>query len=328
LANKKSITDMMLDDLAGFRGYSASTSPDAMKDKINPEDIIKLDANENLYGCSPKVQQALADFRAYNIYPDASQTEIKKVLADYTGVAAENIVASSGSSQLIGLIIRLFVSRGDEVISFTPSFGIYGFSTSLCGGKIKEVPRNSDFNIDIKALKKAINRRTKLIIIANPNNPTGTPTPQTDIVELVETGLPVVVDEAYYEYSKKTVVPLVREYPNLMVLRTLSKWAGTAGLRFGYGIFTADVAGRILAAMMPYSVNVAAQVAVRESLNDLDYLKANVEKIIRERDRLFGKLNGFSWLKAYPSQANFIWCSVSEGRAVELSRQLNSIRPS
>jgi len=322
--NKKSITDMMRDDLAGFEGYSASTSPDVLKGKINPEDIIKLDANENLYGCSPRVQQALADFRQYNIYPDASQTEIKKVLADYTGVAAEKIVASSGSSQLIDLIIRLFVSRGDEVISCTPSFGIYGFSTSLCGGKIKEASRDSGFNIDIKVVKKAINRRTKLIVIANPNNPTGTITPQKIIIELLETGLPLVVDEAYYEYSGQTVVPLVEEYQNLMVLRTFSKWAGTAGLRFGYGIFDEDVAGRIMAAIMPYSVNVAAQVAVKESLKDLDYLSANIEKITRERDRLFGKLNGFSWLKPYPSQANFIWCLVSTVEAAKLNGQLEA----
>jgi histidinol-phosphate aminotransferase len=320
--NNKSITDMMRGDLAYFEGYSAGTSPDVLKEKIDPEDIIKLDANENLYGCSPKVRQALADFKAYHIYPDVNQTEIKQVLAEYTGVAAENIVSSSGSSQLIDLIIRLFISWGDEVINCPPSFGIYPFSTSLSGGKIKEVPRDDGFDIDIAAVKKAVNRRTKLIIIANPNNPTGTLTPHEDIVELMEIGLPLVVDEAYYEYSKQTVVPLVGEYPNLMVLRTLSKWAGTAGLRFGYGVFTTDIARRILSAMMPYSVNVAAQVAANESLKDLDYLNANVEKINKERDRLFGKLNGFSWLKPYPSQANFIWCYVSAIEAIELNKRL------
>jgi len=320
--NKKNITDMMRDDLAGFNGYSASTSPDVLKDKIDPEDIIKLDANENLYGCSPRVQRALADFRDYHIYPDARQTEIRQVLAEYMRVSAKKIVASSGSSQLIDLIIRLFIYRGDEVINCAPSFGIYPFSTSLSGGRIKEVPRDESFNIDTAAVKKAINRKTKLIIIANPNNPTGTLTPQEDLVELMETGLPVVIDEAYYEYSGQTVVPLIEEYPNLMVLRTFSKWAGTAGLRIGYGVFAEDVARRILGAMMPYSVNVAAQVAVRESLKDLDYLKANIEKIIRERERLFGKLNGFSWLKAYPSKANFIWCLVSGLEAAEINRKL------
>ncbi len=320
--NKKSIIEMMRSDLADFEGYSASTSPDVLKGKINPQDIIKLDANENLYGCSPKVQRALADFKQYNIYPDARQTEIKKSLADYTGAAADKIVASSGSSQLIDLIIRLFVSYGDEVISCVPSFGIYNFSTRLCGGRIREVHRDGDFNIDIAAVKKAINKRTRLIFVANPNNPTGTLTPKEDIIKLMRIGLPLVVDEAYYEYSGQTVAPLIEEYQNLMVLRTFSKWAGTAGLRFGYGIFAEDVAERILSAMMPYSVNVAAQVAVKESLKDLDYLSANVEKITRERKRLFAKLNGFSWLKPYPSWANFIWCLVSAVRAVELNRQL------
>jgi histidinol-phosphate aminotransferase len=245
-------------------------------------------------------------------------------LADYAGVPADNIVASSGSNQLIDLILRLFISQGDEVISCVPTFGLYRFSTSLCGGRIIEVPRDSDFGVNLTAVKKAINRRTRLIIIANPNNPTATLTPQEDIIELLETGLPLVIDEAYYEFSKKTVVPLVKDYENLMVLRTFSKWAGIAGLRFGYGVFSDDVTKRLLSAMIPYSVNVAAQVAVKESLKDLDYLYANIEKITRERDRLFGKLNGFSWLKPCPSQANFVLCSVSVIKAAELHRQLET----
>ncbi len=313
-------------DLVTFSGYVASKSPETLEGKVEVpvENIIKLDGNENPYGCSPRVNQALATYPYLNIYPDAGQMGLRKLLQGYTGVDAEHIVASNGSDQLIDLILRLFIEPGDEVINCIPTFAMFGFSTELCGGTLVEVLRDEDFAVNVNAVKAAITKKTKMILLATPNNPTGTVMPRQDILEIVDTGIPVLVDEAYYEFSGETVAPLVSQYKNLMVLRTFSKWAGLAGLRIGYGIFPAKIAGYLLKIKPPYNVNAAALVAVKESLKDIDYLMGRVKAIVAERERLFAELEKLKFLKPFPSQANFIFCSVLNGKASEIQQKLQN----
>lgn len=310
--------------LKDFSAYSASTSPETLAGKVEVpvEDIIKMDANENPYGCSMKVLRALSEYPHVNVYPDDGQQELRKMLAGYTGVDAGRIVAGGGSNQLIDLIVRLFVDNDDEVVNCIPTFDIYRFSTEICGGITVNVERDTKFAVDVKAVKKSLSNKTKLIFMANPNSPTGNSIPRQDLLEIIEIGIPVVVDEAYYEFSGETVVPLIDKYPNLMVLRTFSKWAGLAGLRIGYGIFPPKIADYLMAIKMPYNVSVAAIIAVRESLDDLEYLQERVKAVIEEREKLFTELLKIKWLKAYPSQANFIFCKVLEGNAREVHQKL------
>ncbi|MBI2836412.1 MAG: histidinol-phosphate transaminase [Chloroflexi bacterium] len=322
--SSEGIEKLIRPDLAAFAGYSGATSPDVLDGKtdVPVENIIKLDANENPYGCSPRVRQALAGCPDLHIYPDDGQTKLRQALAGYTGVDASHIVAGGGSNQLIDLIFRLFLSPGDEVINCSPTFGIYSFSARLCAGSLIDVPRDKNFGVDIGAVRSAITKRTKVICLANPNNPTGTVTPPEDILELLDTGVPLLLDEAYYEFSGETLAPLIGQRENLMILRTFSKWAGLAGLRIGYGLFPRRIADYLMTIKMPYSVSVAAQVAVQESLKDLDYLTGRVRAIIAERARLLTALEGVKWLKPFPSRANFILCEVLRGDAVELRRKL------
>ena len=310
--------------LVNFVGYAASKSPETLVGKVEVplEDIIKLDANENPYGCSPRVNAALATYPDINIYPDSGQTELRKLLQGYTGVSSEHIVAGAGSDQLIDLILRLFIEPDDEVINCVPTFAMFRFFMGFCSGTLVEVLRDDNFAVRVEAVQAAITKKTKIILLATPNNPTGTIIPRQDILEILDTGLPVVVDEAYYEFSGETVAPLVGQYQNLMVLRTFSKWAGLAGLRVGYGMFPTKIADYLLRIKEPYGVNVAATVAVRESLKDTDYLMDKVKAIIAERERLFEELRKLKWLKPFPSQANFIFCSVLNGRASELQQKL------
>jgi len=324
MAKKEGMQKFIRPDLAAFGGYSAATSPETLEGKVEVpmENIIKLDANENPYGCSPRVNQALANYSYFNIYPDDGQELLRKSLRKYAGVEAKHIVAGSGSNQLIDLLLRLLVSKGDEVINCVPTFGLYSFSTELCGGTLIEVPRDDDFDVNIGAVKSAITEKTKVICLANPNNPSGTLTSREDILELLSTGIPLLIDEAYYEFSRQTVVPLVGQYQNLMVLRTFSKWAGLAGLRVGYGMFPPRIAEYLLRIKIPYNVNVAALVAVQESLKDIDYLMTSVDAIITERGRLFEELKKIKWLKPLPSQSNFILCSVLKGKASQLHQKL------
>jgi histidinol-phosphate aminotransferase len=320
------IEKLIRSELVNFVGYTASKAPETLKGKteVPVEGIIKLDANENPYGCSPRVNQALATYPSFNIYPDSGQTKLRELLAEYAGVGAERIMAGGGSNQLIDLLIRLFVGLGDEVINLVPTFDVYRFSTKINGGSLIEVLRDEDFAVDVKAVKAAISKKTKIIFLANPNSPTGNITPRKDILEIADMGLPLLVDEAYYEFSGETVVPLVNQYENLMVLRTFSKWAGLAGLRVGYGIFPPKITDYLLTIKIPYNVNMAALVAVRESLKDIDFLLSRVKAILAERERLFAKLQDFKWLKPFPSRANFIFCSVLNGKASELQQKLQN----
>jgi histidinol-phosphate aminotransferase len=318
------IEKLIRKELLSFGGYSAAASPEVLEGKIEvaAKDMIKIDANENPYGCSPRVNKALAHYPQFNIYPDDGQEKLRKLISGYCGVDAKHIVCGNGSNQLIDLLIRLLVNPGDEIINCTPTFGIYSFSAKLCVGTLVEIPRDEAFNIDIAKVKAAITKKTKIIFVTNPNNPTGNLTPEKDIIELLETGVPIVVDEAYYEFSRKTVVPMMSKYDNLIILRTFSKWAGLAGLRVGYGLFPPEIADFILRIKIPYNVNAAAQIAVAESLQDVDYLMASVQKLIDERANLISELRKINWLTVYPTDSNFILCRVKTMDATLLHKKL------
>ena len=320
----ESIEKLVRIDMSRFGVYSPCKSPEVMAKKLGipVQQILKLDANENPYGCSPRVPRALAIYPYLNLYPDAAQTELREQLAGYTGLGPERIVAGNGSDELIDLLLRLFVGAGDEVITTVPTFDMYRFCTQVCCGKVVEVIRLKDFEVDVQAIKAAITKNTRMIFVTNPNNPTGNLMPQNDILALAATGIPLVIDEAYYEFAGQTVAHLVPQYENMIVLRTFSKWAGLAGLRLGYGIFPVKIADILLKIKPPYSVNLAASVAASESLKDRVYLLETVKKMIEERSRLFQKLNEIKFLRPIPSKANFILCEVIEGEARVIQDEL------
>jgi histidinol-phosphate aminotransferase len=318
------IKKLIRPELVTMNGYIPIEPTEVLNQRteLPSSKVIKLDGNENPYGCSPKVYQALATYPYYHNYPDPEQRELRKALEGYTGLGRQHIVCGMGSDELIDLILRLFLEPGDEVINCPPTFGMYPFSTDVCGGRVVDVPRTKDFTIDIVGIKKALTNRTKAIFVASPNNPTGDTATEKEIRELVGTGKIVVVDEAYFEFSNVTMANLVPSYPNLIVLRTFSKWAGLAGLRIGYGFFPVEIAGYLMKIKQPYNANAAAQAAVLVSLADIEYLRANVARIVKERERLFGKLKELDWIRPYPSQGNFILCSLLEGKAKEIWQQL------
>jgi histidinol-phosphate aminotransferase len=268
------------------------------------------------------VQKALAKFQDYNRYPDPDQREVRRALAEYTGVKAESIVAGAGSDDLIDIILRLFIGPGDSVINCPPTFGMYPFCTVIVGGEVVNAPRRADFSLDLPAVKKAADTKTKAIFIASPNNPSGNRATGDEIKELLALDLIVVVDEAYVEFSGSSLIPLVSRYSNLIVLRTFSKWAGIAGLRAGYGICPVNIVPYLMKIKQPYNINMAAYVGILESLADLDYLQKTVRAMVDEREVLFKGLQQFKWLKPYPSEANFILCAVLDRSAKDIYARL------
>jgi histidinol-phosphate aminotransferase len=279
---------------------------------IAPEQVLKLDQNENPYGCSPRALEALGRFGWYHVYPDPEHTQLRHRLAAYTGADVSSIVVGNGSDELIELLLRVFIEPGDRVVSAAPTFGYYDTAASAAGAEYVAVPRGAAFELDPDVVVAAVTERTKLILLASPNNPTGNAAPLETIRALSRLDVLVVVDEAYFEFHGTTALDLLTsgEADNVAVLRTFSKWAGLAGLRLGYGIFPPDLVRAIRSVQPPYSVGQAADVAGIASLDDAAYLRSTVARIVAERERLRAGLDGVGYLRTYPSDANFILCDV------------------
>ncbi|MCS6802015.1 MAG: histidinol-phosphate transaminase [Chloroflexota bacterium] len=277
---------------------------------IPADQIAKLDANENPYGPSPRVLEALAAYRGYHLYPDPLHNDLRRAVADYLGTAPERVVLGAGADELIDLLCRLFLAAEDEAIDLVPTFGMYRFSIENAGAVYRPVARRPDFTVDVAAVRAAITPRTKLIWVAAPNNPTGTPLDRASAVALAELGVPLVIDEAYAEFSGTTLLDLTARYDHVFLLRTFSKWAGLAGLRVGYGVFPPVVAETLLRIKPPYNVNVAAAVAARAALDDADYRARTIGALLAERARVAATLAACPYLRPVESAANFIFCSV------------------
>ncbi|MBI2858406.1 MAG: histidinol-phosphate transaminase [Chloroflexi bacterium] len=317
MANRRAVERLIREDLSRAGPYVPIRSIEVISEtcRVPLDQIVKLDGNENPYGCSPAAKRALAEYPYYHIYPDPEQIELRKALQKYAGAEASRILVGSGSDELIDLLIRLVINPEDEIIDCPPTFGMYSFCTRVCGGKVVMVARDDNFDISTDAIKWETTPRTKIIFVASPNNPSGNVVIEKQVRELLELGVLVVVDEAYYEFSGCTVMSLTSKYDNLVVLRTFSKWAGLAGLRVGYGVFPEQLVSHLMKIKQPYNINAAAQVAALHSLADADYLLDTVSMIVRERARLFHRLQEFDFLEPRPSQANFILCRVTNGKA-------------
>ncbi len=288
--------------------------------------LIKLNSNESPYGPAHAVIQALGKHNNYNHYPDTNSTALRHALSNYAGIGADSILVSHGSNELINLLWHIFLSVGDSIICCPPTFSLYTSITTFCGAYVQEVLRTASYEIDVQAIQDALTPKTKIIVLCSPNNPTGNLVSERDVLALLDTGRIVMVDEAYVEFSTypKGLAHLVPEYPNLIVMRTFSKWAGLAGLRIGYGIFPEWIISYMKRAQCPFEVNVAGHIAVIETLKHLDYALANVQRIVTERERLFQLLDSYSFLKPLPSQGNFILTAVDEAE-VSLERLRSTV---
>src|SRR3990170_4375849 len=294
-------------DILAMLGYEPIEPAELLAEQLGipAAEGAKLDGNENPYGPSPRVLEALGGFDGYHRYPDPQQRRLREALADYAGVAPEHIVAGHGSDELIDLLLRAVIAPGDTTIDCPPTFGMYGFSTRVAGGATVEVPRRDDFSLDVEALHGAAGG-AKAVLVASPNNPTGNPLRGDELDALLAAGLLVVVDEAYVEFAGESYASLVPQRDNLVVLRTFSKWAGLAGLRAGYGIMPSALACVLMHIKPPYTPNIAAEVAMLASLEDRERLMEGVRAIVGERERMRRMLETLEFLEVFPSEANFL----------------------
>ena len=324
MARTPIIRSLMRPHLLNLEPYEGVDPPEVLSERsgIPTERIVKLNGNENPYGPSPKVASALACYMSYHIYTDPLQRRVRQALSEYADTTQDRIVAGAGSDELIDLLMRLFLDPGDTVIQCTPTFGMYESFAEICGARVLSIPRGNHFEIDLPKVLEAARRGAKMAFIASPNNPTGDLMGEDTAREILATGMLVVIDEAYFEFAGSTLLALLGEYPNLVVLRTFSKWAGLASLRLGYGIMDEAISERLMTIKPPYNISIASELALFASLEDKELLLSRVEHLAQSRDELYKSLLEFKELQPIPSKANFILCRGPLGKGRWLYERL------
>lgn len=315
------------------RLFSSAVNPDVLK--IEPykpgkpieelqrekglERIVKLASNENPLGPSPLALKALGEISTQlNRYPDGYGFELKQALSKLWDVSPENLVLGNGSSEIIEMMVRLFVRPGKKVVLASPSFSIYEITAIAQGGGVVNVPLKEHV-VDLSAVAKAVDADTALIILGNPNNPTGTVFGVEEwerFLAAIPHGLPVLLDEAYMEYADTGLAPVGRAYLSesrpIVAARTFSKAYGLAMLRLGYALAPVEIVDYMNRLRLPFNANGAAQAAAAAAVQDSDHMARAVEMNRQCRTRLqeFFKAQG---LPVIESQANYVTAKVGDG---------------
>jgi len=287
-------------------------------------DKLRLDFNENTVGASPKVIEYLRvhlNETSLAVYPEYG--EVKQDLGRFFEVETDDFTLTNGTDEAIQLLINTYVDDGDEVLLLRPSYAMYRFYAEVAGAVIREVPyRKEKLAFPLEELLDAIGPATRAILIANPNNPTGTGTSRAGIERILEraSGAAVLVDEAYYEFSGVTALPLLNDYPNLFVSRTFSKVYGMAAMRLGCLFSQSGNVEFLRKAQSPYSVNSAAALAARAAIQDQGYIQKYVMEVLAARELLYVGLEKLQ-IPYYESQANFVLFEAGK-RAIEIRDEL------
>lgn len=293
--------DMIRNSIKNLKEYKPNSAPYR----------IKLDANEgkNIFFQDINIEGIkFSEKFDINLYPDSDATLLRNEIGRYLNISPDNIVAGNGSSEMIELVMKTFVDKDDIILSFVPTFSMYSIFSKIYSANFIGIKSNNDFSIDIDILiKTAEEIKPKVIFLCNPNNPTGYLVDNNDIKKLMESiDSIVVVDEAYMEFAGCSMVEEISQYKNLIVLRTLSKALGLAGIRLGYMAACKDIINYIKKVKSPYNLNAISQYIGIEALKNKEKIIKYVDIIKIERNYLYSELLRLP-LVVYKSNANFIF---------------------
>jgi histidinol-phosphate aminotransferase len=299
---KFELEKLVRDNIKNLKPYSSA------RHEFTGKASVFLDANENAYG-SPLGG-------SFNRYPDPLQWQLKFQLARIKGVPAENICIGNGSDEIIDLAYRIFCNPGkDNVIICPPTYGMYAVNADINDVEIRKVDLTAAFQLDVEGILQATYSNTKLLFICSPNNPTGNNMNRAD-VELLLNNFPgiVIIDEAYVNYSKqKTFIQELTEYPNLVVMQTLSKAWGLAALRLGICYTSLDIIDLFNKVKPPYNINEASQQLALEALQNTQQVNEWIKEVVQQKEILINAFRDFSFVRTvYPSDANFILVKVDD----------------
>ncbi len=311
------------DEIASLVPYPPGKPIEELERELGISGSIKLASNENPLGPSRKAVEALSKaFSDIHRYPDGSCYYLKKGLSKHLGVAEQMLIIGNGSNEIIELLLRTYLKAGDEVVMAEPSFAVYPLVVQAAGGRAVKVPLDGDLRHDLKRMAEAITGKTKIVFIANPNNPTGTIVTKDELegfMEAVPGDVIVCIDEAYYEYVRSPDYPdtlgLIKGGRAVLLLRTFSKIYGLAGLRVGYGVAPAELVDYMNRVRQPFNVNSLAQKAALAALDDREHVERSRENNLKGLEFLFQELDKLG-LECVPTEANFFLIKVGDGEGV------------
>ncbi len=311
----------MIEDIArkvifDIKPYVPGKPIEEVERELGIKDVIKMASNENPFGPSPRAVEAMQkSLHKISMYPDGNCFYLKEMVAEKLCVEPDNLIVGNGSDEILKLIAEAFLDPGDEIVMAQPSFSEYEFVGKIMGAQCIFVPLK-DFTHDLEAMGRAVTKKTKIVFICNPNNPTGTIVTRTQVDEFLKDLDPrvlVVFDEAYYEYVEDEEYPqtldFVGEGQNVIVLRTFSKIYGLAGQRIGYGIAKDNIISTLNRVREPFNVNMLAQIAAMAALRDQEHVGKSRQGNQEGKDYLYRwfEEKGMSYV---PTQANFIFLKV------------------
>lgn len=282
------------------------------RDEFHGEAKVFIDANENSLG-SPLLKW-------YNRYPDPHQQKLKEKISAIKGIAPEHIFLGNGSDEAIDILFRAFCEPGrDNVIVCPPTYGMYEVSARINNVAVKKVQMTPDFQLNLEGLEEAIDQNTKIIWLCSPNNPSGNALHREDIEMVLNNfdGI-VVIDEAYINFSRqRSFIPDLIDYPNLVILQTLSKAWGLAALRVGMAFASAGIIDIMNKIKPPYNINEPSQELASQALDEVEQVNEMIRVIVSERNRLANELQTIPIVQAiFPSDANFLLVRIEEARKV------------
>lgn len=276
---------------------------------------LRLDFNENASGCSPRVLAALARIEGDLLSKYPEREPVEKFVAEFLSLKSEQVLLTNGVDEGIHLLCETYLEPGDEVLIVVPTFSMYEIYALATGATVKTIPAGEDFAFPTPRVLEAISTKTKLIAIANPNNPTGAAVSREDLLKIVEAApqAAVLIDEAYFEFYGQSVMDRVGHHENLFVARTFSKAYGLAGFRVGVLAGSAQQMRMLRRVSSPYNVNGVALACLPEALADREYVGHYVEQVTRGRDRLEAEFRNLG-IQYWPSQGNFVLGRFGEYR--------------
>ncbi|MEL1234436.1 MAG: histidinol-phosphate transaminase [Candidatus Neomarinimicrobiota bacterium] len=292
--------------------YEPGRSIDEVVAEFGHHEVVKLASNENPLGASPKALSILAELQNdLHLYPDGNGTKLKKEIADHENISFDNIIIGNGSNEILELAARAFLSPSTSAIASKHAFAVYKIVTQSSGASLIEVP-SCTWSHDLKSFEDHLDISTRVIFIANPNNPTGTYNNHKEVYSLlkkVPSSVLVVLDCAYFEYVTKDdyvkPIDLLNEFDNLLITKTFSKIHGLASIRIGYGIANTSLIEVINRIRQPFNVNAIAQAMACEAINDHEHIRQSIELNSQQYDFLFYQLSALG-LDCIPSVGNFI----------------------
>lgn len=319
-------------EIRNFQPYIPGRPIEEIKNKYNLKNVFKLASNENPLGCSKKVVTVLKNLvKSFHRYPEGSSLILRQKIAEKLKVSCQEVIIGAGTDELIELVAKTYISKNDNIVISKHAFIRYKMAGELMGCNIISVPMKN-YTHDLKEMSKKVNNNTKVVFIANPNNPTGTYNTTNELIDFLnylknKKLYPIVViDEAYYEYARvykdyPESLKLREIYPNLLILRTFSKVYGLAGLRVGFGISRKEIICELDRVRPPFNVSTVAQYVAAKALEDEEHIKKSVKLVMKEKEFLYKELEKIP-LKYIPSVANFILIDVSPYLGKEIFQRL------